>query len=85
MQAAVYDTYVTKKDGNLMHFDIVVPANELPKKVLIYGQNYLESKNQQGQSITTKECQFCHIEEASPEMIRSFSEQGYFIIEMQGC
>ncbi len=26
---AVYDTYVTKKDGRIMHFDVVVDANTL--------------------------------------------------------
>ena len=26
MQCAVYDTYVRKKDGNVMHFDVVVEA-----------------------------------------------------------
>ena len=25
MQVAVWDTYVTKKDGSVMHFDIVAP------------------------------------------------------------
>jgi hypothetical protein len=24
MECAVYDTYVTKKDGKIMHFDVVV-------------------------------------------------------------
>ncbi|HEX7142453.1 MAG TPA: DUF2024 family protein, partial [Nitrososphaeraceae archaeon] len=24
MQCAVYDTYVTKKDGKIMHFDVIV-------------------------------------------------------------
>ena len=25
MNVAVWDTYVTKKDGNVMHFDIIAP------------------------------------------------------------
>ena len=25
MQVAVWDTYVTKKDGSIMHFDIIAP------------------------------------------------------------
>ncbi|MGI0032587.1 MAG: DUF2024 family protein, partial [Nitrososphaeraceae archaeon] len=24
MECAVYDTYVTKKDGKIMHFDVIV-------------------------------------------------------------
>ena len=27
MECAVYDTYVTKKDGRIMHFDVIVEAN----------------------------------------------------------
>ncbi|MGA7691489.1 MAG: DUF2024 family protein, partial [Nitrososphaeraceae archaeon] len=27
MECAVYDTYVTRKDGEVMHFDVVVEAN----------------------------------------------------------
>jgi hypothetical protein len=26
MECAVYDTYVTKKDGKTMHFDVIVEA-----------------------------------------------------------
>ncbi|RYD82581.1 MAG: DUF2024 family protein [Sphingobacteriales bacterium] len=26
MQVAVWDTYVTKKDGSVMHFDIIAPS-----------------------------------------------------------
>ena len=26
MECAVYDTYVTKKDGKIMHFDVIVEA-----------------------------------------------------------
>ena len=27
MECAVYDTYVTKKDGKIMHFDVIVEAS----------------------------------------------------------
>jgi len=25
MKVAVWDTYVTRKEGNIMHFDVIVP------------------------------------------------------------
>lgn len=34
MEVAVFDTYVVKKNGLKMHFDIVVPKDVLHEKVL---------------------------------------------------
>jgi hypothetical protein len=86
MKVAVWDTYVTKKDGSVMHFDIIAPS-ELKDEATIYnyGKDYLNSKNQEGQDLSSKECNFCHIESATEEMVLSIEEKGYYIIEMQGC
>lgn len=86
MKVSVYDTYVTKKDGKLMHFDILVP-NTLndTQQVHAYGRSYLEQQQQKGQPLTTKECRFCHIEEASAEVVDDIKAQGFSIIEMEGC
>jgi len=86
MKVSVFDTYVTKKNGGLMHFDILVPAglyNE--EQVYEYGRQYLAQKGQDGQPLSTSECRFCHIEEATACMVADISQQGYCIIEMQGC
>lgn len=85
MQAAVFDTYVTKKQGGIMHFDIVVPQGVAIEQVLDYGKNYLQDKDQTGQALSAQECRFCHIETASMEMEQAFQVQGYYIIEMEGC
>lgn len=85
MTAAVFDTYVTKKDGSIMHFDIITRENEDFEKVIVYGKAYLKSKNQEGQELSARECRFCHIEKTTPEVERSILEHGYFILEMQGC
>lgn len=86
MQVAVYDTYVTKKDGAVMHFDILVP-DEITNKQVIYqfGREYLAGKNQEGQPLTAKECRFCHIEQPTEEILDAIGAHGYYIIEMQGC
>ena len=83
MEVAVWDTYVTKKDGNALHFDIIVP-NSLKDKAIIYqfGKDYLVSKNEGNSPLDTDECQFCHIEEPTAEMVGSIKTQGYFILEM---
>jgi Domain of unknown function (DUF2024) len=86
MKVAVWDTYVTKKDGSVMHFDIIAPS-ELKDEATIYkyGKDYLNLKNQEGQNLSSKECSFCHIESATEEMVSAIEEKGYYIIEMQGC
>ncbi|AEI51371.1 DUF2024 family protein [Runella slithyformis] len=86
MQVAVWDTYVTKKDGSVMHFDIIAP-DHIKDSTIIYtfGKDYLQSKNQGNQPLTAKECNFCHIEKATDEMVLSIQQKGYYIIEMQNC
>lgn len=86
MKVAVWDTYVTKKDNSVMHFDILAPDDMKDEKTIhSFGKDYLESKNQQDQPLTAKECNFCHVEEASDEMLAAIKEKGYFIIEMENC
>lgn len=86
MKVAVWDTYVTKSDGAIMHFDIIAPS-EIKEEETIYkfGKEYLQLKGQSAQTLTAKECRFCHIETASAEMISAIKQKGYYIIEMQGC
>jgi len=86
MKVAVWDTYVTKKDGAIMHFDILVPENIKDTAVIYnYGKDYLKSKGQEGQPLTSKECRFCHVETVRPNWKEAISKQGYFIIEMENC
>ena len=52
MECAVYDTYVTKKDGKTMHFDVIVESSTPHEKAIGYGKEYLKDAGQEGQSIT---------------------------------
>jgi hypothetical protein len=86
MQVAVWDTYVTKKDGTVMHFDIIAPAHIKDEKTIhTFGKEYLLSKQQESQPLTATECSFCHIEKATAEMELRILQRGYYIIEMQNC
>ncbi|MDQ3143238.1 MAG: DUF2024 family protein [Bacteroidota bacterium] len=86
MQVAVWDTYVIKKDGIVMHFDIIAPENIKDEKIIHrYGQDYLRSKNQENQTLSATECSFCHIEQATSDMELSIQQKGYYILEMQNC
>lgn len=85
-QIAVWDTYVERKDGRIMHFDILVPA-ELKDtgRIFGYGREYLKKKGQEGQTLTAKECRFCHVEAVRPHWEKDIQRQGYSIIEMENC
>lgn len=86
MKVAVWDTYVTKKNGRNMHFDILVQEEETDaEKIFAYGKEYLKTKGQENSSLTTKECNFCHIDKATEEIESSIIKNGFYIIEMEGC
>ncbi len=52
MECAVYDTYVTKKDGKIMHFDVIVEASTPQEKAIEYGKEFLEQVGQGDQTMT---------------------------------
>jgi hypothetical protein len=86
MRIAVWDTYVIRKDGKIMHFDILVDENQKIKKIIFdYGKDYLKSVMQEGQNLTSKECNFCHIDKASEEVEQQILKSGFSIIEMENC
>lgn len=86
MKVAVWDTYVDKRDGSVMHFDIIAPVETDDKEQIYnYGREYLKTKGQEGQPLTSKECRFCHIEALKPEWEESIRQKGYSIVEMENC
>ena len=85
MECAVYDTYVTKKDGRIMHFDVIVDASTPHEKAIEYGKEFLQQVDQADQKMTQEECQFCHIQEAPPMVEKSIKDNGYYIQKMEGC
>jgi Domain of unknown function (DUF2024) len=85
MECAVYDTYVTKKDGKIMHFDVIVQSLTPHEKAIEYGKEYLKDAGQEGQKMTQEECQFCHVQEAPRIIEESIQQNGYFIQKMEGC
>ncbi len=82
----VWDTYVTKKDGTIMHLDILVPIEIQNTKIVYhYGGEYLKTKEQDGQALTSHQCRLCHMENLKSSWEKEIIEKGYFIIEMEGC
>ncbi len=75
-----------RQDGLIMHFDIVVDSKLTDKtKVFDFGRDYLKSKSFKSKELTSKECVFCHIEEAIELMENEIISKGYYIIEMENC
>jgi hypothetical protein len=85
MEVAVFDTYVKKKSGGYMHFDIIVAADTHYENVLTFGKDYLRTKVQASYHITPRECRFCHLEEVVPIWEQTIVQQGYYIHEIEGC
>ena len=72
--------------GKIMHFDILVPSNLEDKSVIFnFGHLYLKDKSFKTNDITTQICKFCHIEQATPQIIEDINLKGFSIIEMENC
>ena len=86
MKVAVWDTYVKREDGNIMHFDILVPDTiNTEQTIFDFGKDYLKTKSFKTGQLTSNECRLCHIEQATEEIVLSIEKQGYYIIEMENC
>lgn len=86
MKISVWDTYVKRENGIIMHFDILVPSDVIDEQTIFnFEMEYLESKPFMTDKLTNNECRFCHIEEATDEMIKEIESNGFFIIEMENC
>ena len=65
---------------------VVTVADDSDSEIIYgYGKDYLTSKGQEGQPLTSKECRFCHIETLRAEWEAAIKQKGYFIIEMENC
>lgn len=86
MKIAVWDTYVRKEDGSIMHFDILAPDSIVDKQqILHYGNDYLTSKSLSLQITNTDLCEFCHVETPDNQTIKQVEQKGYAILEMENC
>ena len=86
MKISVWDTYVAREDGKTMHFDILVPATMEDKdSIFKYGREFLSTKPFKTAELSSKECKFCHMEQAANTIADIINKEGYYIIEMENC
>ncbi len=84
MQIHVYDTYVKAKDGHIMHFDVFTDVRD-DKKAIEFAKQWLASIGEEGSTVTSEECRFCHSQKAPDEVVEAIKQNGYFIYKMEGC
>jgi hypothetical protein len=86
MEVSVWDTYVKREGNKIMHFDILVPSQIKDENIIFrYGKEYLKRKPFPTGVLSSKECIFCHVEQATNEMINEITKNGFYIIEMENC
>ena len=86
MEVSVWDTYVERADGKVMHFDILVPSDlDDTDTIFGYGKQYLTTKTFKTGKLSSAECRFCHMQSAPPAVVEGIELEGYFIIEMENC
>ncbi len=85
MKTAVWDTFVPRRSGATMHFDLLVPEGTPFEAVQTFGRAYLAGKGEAGQPLTTAECRLCHVQQAPPDHAAAIAAHGFSIIEMENC
>ena len=86
MKVSVWDTYVKRENNVIMHFDILVPSDFKNEEIIFkYGTSFLKTKPFYTGQLTSKECKFCHIEQATDNIIEHINKKGFYIIEMENC
>ncbi|OAI05238.1 hypothetical protein A1353_11695 [Methylomonas methanica] len=84
MEIHVYDTYVKARDNHVMHFDVFTASKD-GEQAIQYAKQWLASIGENNAVVSSKECRFCHTQQAPAEVIETIKRQGYFIYKMEGC
>ena len=84
MKIDVYDSYAKSAD-RIMHFDVFVKTGTAKSVALQHGKEWLNSIGEDGHGLEQSRCNFCHSETANPEVARAIDNNGYFILQMEGC
>lgn len=85
MRVDVYDTYTPSLKGHTMHFDVLVPEGTNPDNAFEYAKEWLEKIGEDSKDLRQGLCNFCHSELARPIVERDIQNNGYYILQMEGC
>jgi len=67
-----------------MHFDVFTAVKD-DQKAIEFAKEWLTSIGEGEALVTSKECNFCHIQGASNQVVEAINKDGYFIYKMEGC
>ena len=84
MKVDVYDTYAYTSEGDLLHFDVLLPSSN-GERAADYAREWLQNIGINIDRINQDQCRFCHTEAANPEVKKQVKKHGYFILQMEGC
>lgn len=85
MRLDVFNTYARQSDGTRIHFDVLMPAGSDPALAKQKAIAWLESIGVNAVLVELESCEFCHVEEATPEYAGQVQHVGYAILQMEGC
>jgi len=85
MKIDVHDTYATSKNGNTIHFDVLLPHGSSKETALRYARQFLDTIGESLESLKSERCNFCHTESANPAVAESIERTGHYILQMEGC
>ncbi len=84
MRLAIWDTYVSRDDGSVLHFDVVVPESHSNwAEVLKAACGYAAGRGIPDVRVTAEECRFCHWEDPDPVHLDAINEHGFAIIPLE--
>ena len=85
MNITIWDTYVSRKDGKEMHFNIFTPKNlQNLEKIIDFGLEYLKSKPFETSGLISNQCNQCSFENINV-ITDAITQRGYSIKEIKNC
>jgi len=84
MEIHVYDTYVKARDGHIMHFDVFTTEKN-QQAAIDHAKQWLTTIGEIDAVVSSKECRFCHSQQAPAYVIDHIRQHGFYIYTMEGC
>jgi hypothetical protein len=84
MKIAVFDTYAKTQDGKVLHFDVLMPDSD-ESLAVTYAEQWLREIGLDSGDVELTSCRYCHNEDSAPGVIQIIREQGFYILQMEGC
>jgi Domain of unknown function (DUF2024) len=85
MKVDVFDTYARSGNGKTIHFDVLVPTGTEADTAFGFAVQWLKDVGLVDAELMQSRCNFCHTENAGPNVISDIEREGYHILRMEGC